>query len=191
LGGVSISRNTVEWLEYAPPPGRRTLMLVEAPPANAIAMTGGGPLRQVDFIELDARPGDIKHIALSRHGLMNKPYFGEIEISESDRKSCEGLTSPSEESLARWKGRLEQINAYMEEKGMDQYARDFRVFCHMLSAPKRILVPTVEASKKYTAIKAEIENARAERYPSWKAEAQQAAPYDLMKSYKPVVTEAP
>jgi hypothetical protein len=191
LDGVSISRNTVEWLEYALPPGRRTLMLVEAPPANAIAVSGGGPLRQVDFIEIDARPGSVKHIALTRHGIMNKPYLGEIKIAEADQKSCESLTSSSEESRERWKERLERINAYMAAQGIDEYARDFRVFCHMLSAPKRILVPSAEAMKQYTSIKTEIEAARAAGYEKWKAEGTAQAPYDLMKSYQPVTAESP
>lgn len=191
LDGVSASRSTVSWLEYQPPAGRRILMLVEAPPKNTVALTGGGPLRQVDFIEVEAQPGKVKFIALTRHGFLSKPYFGEIEISETDRNACENLTSPSEESRDAWKARLERIDTYMAARGIDQYTRDFRLFCHALSAPRRIVAPTAEAMKQYAAIKSDIEAARNANYQKWKAESTKSAPYDLMKSYRPVEREAP
>lgn len=191
LGGVYVSRGTVSWLEYQAPAGRRILMLVEAPPKNTVALTGGSPLRQIDFIEVEAQPGKVKFIALTRHGFLSKPYFGEIQISETDRNTCESLTTPSEESRDAWKARLERIDTFMVASGIDQYTRDFRLFCHTLSAPRRIVAPTAEAIKQYAAIKADIEAARDANYPNWKAESTRHAPYDLMKIYRPVEREEP
>lgn len=192
LDVVTFSRNPVSWLEYQPPAGRRLLMLVEAPPQNAIALTGGGPLRQVDFVEVEAKPGQVKFIALTRQGFLTKPYFGEVDISEADRNACEALTNASESTREAWNTRLKHIETYMATRGIDSYTRDFRLFCHILSAPRRIEAPTPEAMKQYVGIKAEIRAAYESGYPQWKAEnPKKKPPYDLMKNYRPIEPYTP
>jgi hypothetical protein len=188
-GATVLSSNLSDWIEYDVTPGRHTFMLVEAPPQNSIALTGGGALRKVDFIEIDSRPGEVRHIVLTRQGVLFKPHFGEVVINEPDRKFCEGLRGSASNSLASVKSQVGSIEAYMKERGIDAYARDFRLFCFKLAWPKRILTPTEVARKEFAARQTEIEAIRMERYPEWKKEGLQPAPYDLMKSYRPVDAE--
>lgn len=190
LSGVTaLSRSLSDWIEYDVTPGRHTFMLVEAPPSNSIALTGGGALRKVDFIEIDTRPGEVRHIAVTRQGALFKPHFREIVISDTDRKFCEGLRESARDSLDGVKSQVGSIDAYMRERGIDAHARDFRLFCFKLAWPKRILTPTEEARKEFAARQTEIEAIRLDRYPEWQKEGQQPAPYDLMKSYRPVDAE--
>lgn len=193
LGGYGfyLRRGAFDWLDVSLPAGRRTLMLVEAPIAKSIALAENAPFRQVDFIELDLKPGTVKHLALTRHGFLTKPYFAELQISETDRRACEMMTVGNEETRDEWKARGNQINAYMNKRGIDEYARDFRAFCHKLSAPKRILAPTPDALAQFSARKSELENARTNNYPKWKGEYTSSPPYDLMKDYRPAPVEQP
>jgi len=173
------------WISFDTAPGRKTLMLVEAPAANSIAIVGYVPWRQIDFIEFDAQPGNTNFIALYRHGAMFKPYFNEITISEPDRQYCEKLPSTRHELRNEIEARDAQIESYMQNRGIDPYARHFRIFCGSLSSSRNIVVPSQAALQQFAEIKDELAAIRDKYYPIWKEEKDHPKPYDLMKSYPP------
>lgn len=190
MRGVALSRGNVPWLEYETKPGHTTLMLVEAPPRNEIVLKSGAPFRQVDFMEINLAPGEIRHIAVTREGALLKPYLGEIALPEADRKHCESLSESDSESSEQWKSRVSQIDAYMRERGIDAETRDFKVFCHLLSAPKQILRPTAGAMTQFAEYREDIEATRAEHHEKWKRDHSVRDPYDLMRSYRPIQEES-
>lgn len=166
------------WLEYEAPVGKHTLMLTAGPAMQRIDW------QNVDFIEIDVKPGGINHVALSRYGFLSYPYLGEVQISDSNRKYCESLTGKPGE-------REKSAMAYMAANGIDPNAKDFVRFCLELSAPKRIVNPTEEAHRQFEEFKPQLEKLRVARREKWKREAEKREPYDLMLSYQPANTQEP
>jgi hypothetical protein len=164
------------WLEYEAPAGKHTLMLTAGPALQRIDW------QNIDFIEIDVKPGGINHVALSRYGFLSYPYLGEVQISDSNRKYCESLTGKPGE-------REKSAITYMAANGIDPNAKDFERFCRVLSDPKRIASPTEEARRQFEEFKPQLEKLRTEHYEKWKSEAEKRAPYDLMRSYQPVSTQ--
>lgn len=163
-----------QWLEHEFPAGKRTLMLAAG--VNSIGV------HHADFIEIDVKPGEASHVAISRYGFLTYPYLGEVRISAGNRKFCEALSGkPSE--------REKSAMAYMAANGIDPNARDFERFCRVLSNPRQILAPTEHARSLIAELKPQIEKLRAEQYAIWMREAEKRAPYDLMRSYQPVSTQ--
>lgn len=141
-------------------------------------------MQSVDFIEIETQPGSINHVVLSRYGLMRKLYLGEVQISDTNRKYCEGLTGTFREHE-------KSAATYMIANGIDPNAKDFARFCRTLSNKKNIVGPTPEARKQFSELKPLLEKLRIEHYEKWKREAEKRAPYDLMRSHEPVTTQEP
>lgn len=129
------------WLELEAKPGKRTLMLVEAFPGKIVSDVGS-MMQNVDFIEMETQPGSINHVVLSRYGLMRKLYLGEVQISDTNRKYCEGLTGTFHE-------REKSAATYMIENGIDPNAKDFARFCRTLSDKKISLVRPLKHASNF------------------------------------------
>jgi hypothetical protein len=138
--------------------------------------------QNIDFIEIDVKPGGITHVALSRYGFLSYPYLGEVQISDSNRQYCESLTGKPGE-------REKSAITYMAANGIDPNAKDFERFCRVLSDPKRIAIPTGEARRQFEEFKPQLEKLRTGHYEKWKSEAEKRTPYDLMHSYQPVSSQ--
>lgn len=161
------------WLDFTSPAGKRTLMLTAGPSSQKIDW------QNVDFIEVDVRPSGISHVVISRYGFLSYPYFGEVQISDPNRKYCESLTGNP-------RAREKATRTHMAANGIDPNATDFVRFCRALSDHKRIVNPTDEARRQFTELKPQLEKLRVEHYEKWKREAEKRTPYDLMRSYQPI-----
>lgn len=168
------------WLEYEAPLGKRAFMLTLAGRSSVLAQNLG--ISHTDFIEVDVRHGGINHVVLSRYGFSRYPYFGEIEIADKHREYCLKLIGARSE-------REKVVEQYMADNGINQYARDFKYYCLMLSDPKFIQEPNDEARKQFSGQRTQIETLRNETYNKWKTEAEKRSPYDLMRVYQPTSQE--
>lgn len=164
------------WLEYEAPLGKRTFMLALAGRSSILAQNLG--FSHTDFIEVDVKPNGVNHVVLSRYGFSRYPYFGEVQIADKHREHCFKL-------MGTWSEREKTVEQYMADNGINQYARDFKYFCLMLSNPKFIQEPNDEAHKQFFEQRSQIETLRNETYNKWKTEAEKRFPYDLMRVYQP------
>lgn len=176
LGTLQVSVPMNSWLEYDVPTGKRIFMLTLAGRSSILAQSLG--ISHTDFIEVDVKPGSVSHVVMSRYGFSRYPYFGEIEIADKHREYCLKLAGARNE-------REKVVEQYMADNGINQYARDFKYFCLMLSDPKFIQEPNDEARKQFSEQRSQIESLRNETYKKWKTESEKRTPYDLMRVYQP------
>lgn len=164
------------WLEIPVPAGKRTLMLTLAGGRSSVFVEGIPA--HADFIEVDVSAGGVSHVVVSRYGFMRFPYLGEVMIDKANQEQCLAMTGTPRE-------RQRKIEEYMVSNKVNQYARDFKNFCLLLSAPKLIQTPSALAENKFAEQSASIETFRREQFPKWQAEGEKRPPYNLMRVYEP------
>lgn len=158
------------FIEYNPPIGRRIFMLVTPP---FIEKSFPIVLEHADFIEVNVTKEKTTHISLSISGIIQKPYFHEVNFYEQHFDYCLQLQGD-------YRSKDNNITQYMSTHGINLDAKYFRNYCKMFSENfKKVVVPEPLDYTKFEQHKAELEDLKEKYMPEWKEKNIKLSPFDL------------
>jgi hypothetical protein len=159
-----------DFIEYNPPVGRRTFMLVTPP---FIEKSIPIVLEHTDFIEVNVTKEKTTHISLSVSGIIQKPYFYEVNFNEQHFDYCLQLQGD-------YRSKDENLTKYMSTQGIDLDAKYFKHYCEMFSENSRkVVTPESLDYTKFEQHKTELQNLKEKYISEWKEKNLKSKPFDL------------
>lgn len=159
-----------DFVEYNPPLGRRIFMLVTPP---FIEKSIPIVFEHADFIEVNVTKEKTTHISLSVSGIIQKPYFHEVNFNEQHFDYCLQLHGDH-------RSKDDNVTQYMSAQGMNLDANYFRHYCEMFSENfKKVVIPVSLDYEKFEQHKAELQDLKEKYMSEWKEKNIRSKPFDL------------